>query len=196
MENINKKPLFCICGESACGKDTLVSLLIEKYEGKLKEICSYTTRPMRDGETEGKEHYFVTEEMFHEIKEKNGDKVLAYTKICAESNPDGFEYMALVDELEHANMYIIDPKGIKYLKEFYPESNLVIIYITSSLQDRIYRASQRSDFDTQFKNRVISEFEQFLDFNIKKEYDYIIYNENFKQTESLNALCYIIDKYI
>ena len=54
---IMKKTLFCIAGETCSGKDTLVSELIKKNPDVLKAVCSYTTRPKRDNETEGKEHY-------------------------------------------------------------------------------------------------------------------------------------------
>ena len=199
--HIYTKPLICICGETASGKDTLVSKLLQAYDdgrNLVKAICSYASRPMRDGEEEGKEHYFVSKEEFQVLKEKYKDDILAYTKICSKENPDGYEYMALINELEHANIYIIDPQGLKYLKEKFGDRipNIVVIYITAPLDHRIERAKSRSDFNTQFKDRVMREFEQFLDFNINKEYNYVIHNDNGKDIESFATLCDIIQKYI
>lgn len=196
--HIYTKPLFCICGESASGKDTLVSKLLKVYENLLQAVCSYASRPMRDNEKEGIEHYFRTREEFQVLKENHKDDILAYTKICSKENPDGYEYMALIDELEHANIYIIDPQGLRYLKEKFGDRipNIVVIYITAPLDHRVSRAKTRSDFNTQFKKRVMQEYEQFLDFNINEEYDYIIHNENGKEEESFTTLCNIINKYI
>jgi len=199
--NIYTKPLFCICGETASGKDKITSMVLDDLSSisdKVKAICSYTSRPMRDNEEEGREHYFVTQEEFQVLKEKYKDDILAYTKICSKNNPDGYEYMALLNELEKANVYIIDPQGLKYLKEHFGDriTNIVVVYITASLPDRISRAKSRSDFHTQFKNRVINEFEQFLDFNMNEEYDYIIQNNNGEEVNSFYQLCDIIEKYI
>lgn len=183
--------LFCICGETASGKDTLVNKIISMYPDHLRAVCSYSTRPKRDHEVEGVEHYFVSTDEFNLIKEQNEDKIIAYTKISSNENSDGFEYMALEDELQKSNIYIIDPNGIKYLKDKFkdnPNLHIITIYITTSLQNRINRARNRSDFDTEFKKRVMNEFEQFLDFNIENGFDYIIYNDDNQMGNSLQEL--------
>ena len=169
-----KKTLFCIVGETCSGKDTMVSRLIKEYPDLLKAVCSYASRPKRENEEEGREHYFVSEEEFATIKKEleEKDELVAYTKIVSSSNPDGYEYMASLDAVKDSNLYIIDPKGIKFLKEHFADriENIVVIYITATLPDRIWRARFRSDFNTEFRNRVINEFEQFLDFNLNIEY--------------------------
>ena len=58
MENLYKQPnnknkLFCILGQSACGKSTIVDLLIieiNKQNLNIKQIQSSTTRKPREGE--------------------------------------------------------------------------------------------------------------------------------------------------
>ena len=119
-----KKKLYCICGMTASGKDSLVNRLVNDYPDKLKTICSYTTRPKRDNETDGKEHYFISKVEFNQLMKAKPDNILAYTKICSKENPDGYEYMALDNELKTANVYIIDPKGVKYLKEKYSKKSV------------------------------------------------------------------------
>lgn len=196
--NIYTKPLFCICGETSSGKDTLIRMIMNYFQDVLKPVCSHTSRPMREGEVDGREHYFDSHEEFQRIKKENSDKILAYTKIESKENHDGYEYMALLDELDHANVYIIDPLGLKYLKEHFGDriTNIVVIYITAPLQERVLRARSRSDFNTQFKKRVMNEYEQFLDFNINQEYDYVIKNYDDRCTESFEVLVSIIQKYL
>ena len=46
------KKLFCVMGKSASGKDTIYKKLLERMP-ELGTATLYTTRPMRDGETDG-----------------------------------------------------------------------------------------------------------------------------------------------
>ena len=52
--------IFYLMGKSASGKDTIYKRLLNECPG-LHPIVLYTTRPMRDGELQGVEYYFVSE---------------------------------------------------------------------------------------------------------------------------------------
>ncbi len=54
--------IFCLMGKSATGKDTIYQEIMLRGELNIKRIIPYTTRPLREGETEGKEYFFCTEE--------------------------------------------------------------------------------------------------------------------------------------
>ena len=56
-------------GKSSSGKDTIYKKIREKLP-QLKRITPYTTRPIREGETDGVEYFFVDEERLNELKEK------------------------------------------------------------------------------------------------------------------------------
>lgn len=51
--------IFYVMGKSASGKDTIYKELRERIP-ELKTVVLYTTRPIRDGETEGVEYHFTT----------------------------------------------------------------------------------------------------------------------------------------
>lgn len=61
--------IFYILGKSSTGKDTIYKRILEDKSLNLKDIVLYTTRPIRDGETNGKSYHFVTEEEYKKIKE-------------------------------------------------------------------------------------------------------------------------------
>ena len=61
--------IFCLMGKSSTGKDTIFKRLTEDEELNLKTIVSYTTRPVRDGEEEGKEYFFVDETRLKELED-------------------------------------------------------------------------------------------------------------------------------
>lgn len=192
---MRKKKLYCICGQSASGKDTLVNDLVNRYPDKLKTVCSYTNRPKRDNETEGKEHYFVSKVDFDILMKTNPENILAYTKICSDECPNGYEYMALDSELDKANVYIIDPRGIKYLKEKYSDKyNIVVIYIHANYEQRKARAkASRSDFEAEFEKRAKAENERFRDFIENREYDYIVFNSDDSYQSSSFMLAILLD---
>ena len=56
--------LFCIMGKSASGKDTVYKALVNDPELHLHTVVPYTTRPIREGEAEGENYYFVDESVF------------------------------------------------------------------------------------------------------------------------------------
>ena len=64
--------LITITGPSGAGKDTVARMLSEMSGYKV--LCSYTTRPKREGEIDGVEHHFV------ETCNVPRDKMLAYTQ--------------------------------------------------------------------------------------------------------------------
>ena len=62
--------LFVISGPSGVGKGTIANMIAERNPNVFVSV-SMTTRPARQGETDGKDYYFVTRETF-EQKIKNG----------------------------------------------------------------------------------------------------------------------------
>ena len=57
--------IYCVMGKSSSGKDTVYKKLKEQYK-EFRLIVPYTTRPIREGEKDGVEYYFVSEELIQE----------------------------------------------------------------------------------------------------------------------------------
>ena len=53
MKFNNVKKIFCICGFSSSGKDSITTRV--SSELNIPILISHTTRPMRDGEQEGRD---------------------------------------------------------------------------------------------------------------------------------------------
>lgn len=60
--------IFYILGKSSTGKDTIYKKILEDKELNLKDIILYTTRPIRDGEINGKSYHFINEEEYIDIR--------------------------------------------------------------------------------------------------------------------------------
>lgn len=53
--------IYYLLGKSATGKDTLYKEIL-KWRPKLRTVTMYTTRPIREGETDGVEYFFTDRE--------------------------------------------------------------------------------------------------------------------------------------
>lgn len=140
-------------------------------------VCSYATRPMREGEVNGREHYFVTKEQMKELLKT--EHVIAYTK----SEKTGVEYFATAESVLADNViYIINPKGIAYLKEHLPEDfRLLQIYVYLDEPEIERRAMLRKDDPDAFLARINDEREEFDTYYNNKEYDYVVDNRKSKE---------------
>jgi guanylate kinase len=166
--------LICIMGESSCGKDSLVSKLCERTGHTA--ICSYTTRPRRDGE--GDTHIFVDDTLYEEMLLEN--KIAAFTEIS------GYKYWTTTDQLYRNTYYIIDPIGVKVLKSLdLPNIRFVTIYINVPESLRKERAMKRGDRPDVYRKRCLSEREQFRQMKKDMDVDYVVSNVDFAKAYSI-----------
>lgn len=112
-----KPIIIAIVGASGSGKTTLSMYLYEKCQ--IPHICSYTTRPMRENEINGREHWFVS--MTRPIP----PDPLAYTYF------GGHHYWAEHKQVsKDISTYVVDEKGLKELKDKWSDRyDIVSIYI-------------------------------------------------------------------
>ena len=60
--------IFYLMGKSASGKDTIYKRVKDQLP-ELKTIVIYTTRPIREGEKDGVEYFFVDDNRLQELQE-------------------------------------------------------------------------------------------------------------------------------
>ena len=61
--------IYYLMGKSASGKDHIYENLIQETAMDLKPFVLYTTRPIRSGEQDGREYFFVDEKRLSELRE-------------------------------------------------------------------------------------------------------------------------------
>ena len=166
-QQTEKKTILCTVGRTGSGKNYISERLSTILDYPL--VVSHTTRPKRDNETNGVEHWFDSKEEFDDLMQNN--TVIAYTKIGE------YEYCALLEDIGDNAIYIIDPHGIEYLKQnFKNQINLKIIYIYCDEYIRRARASTRSDFKTKWEQRNKDEDAQFTEFEANRKWNLLIDN--------------------
>lgn len=162
------KFIIAIVGMTSSGKDTICQYIKDTYG--IDMIVSHTTRPMRDYETQGKEHWFNTDEEFDKFDKS---KMFAYTKF-PQTN---YRYCTTIEDMKDDMMtYIINPDGIKSLRESQKRIDFDFITIYCNLPEEVIRqrAILRGDKRELIEARIASEKAEFLDFYCKSDYDYCV----------------------
>lgn len=180
------KTIIAIIGRSGSGKDTIKNYLKDKYN--YKEVISFSTRPIRENEVNGREHYFISKDEMTKLLDNN--KLIAYLDM---TNPNdeprsGYEYGCTIDELLNSNLYIIDPSGLEELKQNIKNNNLdidvksIYIYADANVRkNRIVNSNRFSNIassEQEYINRENNENHLFNSFESEQLYDYCINNSD------------------
>lgn len=145
--------IYLIVGRTASGKDHIVKLLKKKG---LSYVKSYATREPRTPDEDT--HIFISKE---ESPAYEKDKV-------AKTVIGDTEYFATRQQVENADVYVIDPKAIDILVNNMPDQVFHLIYIMADPMQRKIHAIQRETnkilAEQKFDERNIAEDEQFYQF--------------------------------
>ena len=129
-------------GKSATGKDSIYHEIVKRCP-QLREIITYTTRPMREGETYGKEYYFVTKEEMYEMRE-NG-KIIECREYDTVLGP-WFYFTADDGQLDFDKgdyILISTLEGYEKLQAAFGIGSIVPVYIEVDDLERLERAVRR-----------------------------------------------------
>lgn len=129
-------------GKSATGKDSIYHEIVKRCP-QLREVITYTTRPMREGETYGKEYYFVTKEEMYEMRE-NG-KIIECREYDTVLGP-WFYFTADDGQLDFDKgdyILISTLEGYEKLQAAFGIGSIVPVYIEVDDLERLERAVRR-----------------------------------------------------
>lgn len=135
--------IFCVMGKSATGKDTVYQKLLAENSLNLKRIIPYTTRPIREGEENGREYYFCTEEDVQRYEaEGRIVELRAYNTVYGI-----WKYFTLNDgniQLEKENYLLIGTlEAYIKIRDYFGEEKVTPIYIEVEDGERLLRAITR-----------------------------------------------------
>ena len=135
--------IFCVMGKSATGKDTIYQKLLNESKLDLKRIIPYTTRPIREGEVEGREYHFCTEEDVQKL-EKAGRivELRAYNTVYGV-----WKYFTVDDgniQLDKENYLLIGTlEAYTKIRDYFGADKVLPIYIEVEDGERLLRAIAR-----------------------------------------------------
>lgn len=164
--------IFYLMGKSSTGKDSIYGQLSEDAGLGLKKIVLYTTRPIRAGETDGVEYFFVDDKTMSELEaagkiiEKRAyhtvHGVWSYFTVCDEQiDLKNNDYLVIGTLESYVNM-----------KKYFVENALVPVYIEVDDGVRLQRALDRERAQEQPKyrelcRRYLADSDDFSEENIQ-----------------------------
>lgn len=133
--------IFYLMGKSASGKDTIYKK-VKKQIPELKTIVIYTTRPIREGERDGVEYFFVDDNRLQQLQEAG--KVIELREYNTVHGI--WKYFTADDgqfDREDHLIAIGTLESYVQLKKYFGEEKLVPIYIEVEDGVRLERALSR-----------------------------------------------------
>ncbi len=134
--------IFCLLGKSAVGKDHIYRNLLADATLGLIPAVSYTTRPMRRGETDGESYHFISEEELRSLQEDG--RIIekrTYDTMC------GLWSYATVDDgnWDPDRNYLTEGtlESFISLRQYFGETRVIPFYIEVEDGERLQRALRR-----------------------------------------------------
>lgn len=169
--------IIAIVGASGSGK-TYFSRLLQN-ELNVFAVVSYTTRPERENETEGKDYYFIGK-----------NHAIPFCEMLTHTKFGGYEYFALRDQVppEGNCTYVVDESGVQVLKRMHGERYRVVTVLVRSG----YAALEARGVDQEriFQDRTRRQLpDAFYDFVIDNDGTLTEYEEIIRETYQKIRLC-------
>jgi guanylate kinase len=172
LDGVERRGLmFVLSSPSGAGKTTLSRLLIDRSPG-LKMSVSATTRPMRPGEVEGRDYFFVDKARF-EAMAKQGE-LLEWATVFDNRYGTPREPVETALASGQDVLFDIDWQGTQQLREK-ARADVVSVFIlppsAADLEKRLHSRAQDSDEVIRGRmSRASHEMSHWA------EYDYIVIN--------------------
>ena len=166
--------IIVLLGASGSGKSTIENQLSTQYG--FEKIVSYTTRKPRDNEVNGKDYWFIDNDTFREIM--NRDLFAEHD----EYSQNRLYGTLKSDYVDGNKVVVLTPNGLRQLKKNCPDDNIFTVLVKASLGTRVKRYIDRCGVDkfnfddkNEIASRVERDYSMFL--GLEKEVDLVIHND-------------------
>ncbi len=184
MSPIRKSIVYIISAPSGSGKSTLVNELLRLVPG-LDFSISYTTRPPRGSEQNGKQYHFVSREEFEQMI--RDDEFLEHASVYG-TNYYGTARRFLREAEQKGNDLLldIDVQGAAQIKQKLPEA-ISIFVLPPDRKTLEWRLRKRGeDSDETIHRRLDAARREIEKYD---KYDYILINDKLEESsDSLQAI--------
>ena len=166
--------IIVLLGASGSGKSTLEHELATHHG--FEKIISYTTRQPRNNEENGKDYWFIDNDTFRDIM--NRDLFGEHD----EYSQNRLYGTLKSDYVDGNKVVVLTPNGLRQLKKNCPNEDILTVLVEASLGTRVKRYIDRCGVDkfnfddkNEIASRVERDYSMFL--GLEKEVDLVIHND-------------------
>lgn len=165
--------LIVLSGPSGVGKGTVRKALFDMEDHDLTYSVSMTTRPMREGEVDGVDYYFVSKEDFEKRISENG--FLEYEQFFGNYYGTPRDKVEQQLDLGHEVVLEIEVQGALKVRDQVKDAVFIFLVPPSkkALKDRLISRGTEDDktIDTRLEKAE-------KEFQLAHKYDYIVVNDD------------------
>jgi guanylate kinase len=191
MAAVSRGVLVIVSSPSGAGKTTLTRRLLTEFGPQLEFSVSYTTRPIRPGEVNGRDYWFVTPEVFQGMVERGEFAEYAWVH----QNRYGTARAPIDTALGAGRdvIFDVDWQGGKNLSAQWPRDSLKIFILPPDVETLTSRLRQRAtDAPEVIERRVGKALEELEHY---PEYEHLIVNDDLERAYALLRATYLTRRY-
>jgi len=164
--------LIVMSGPGGVGKDTLIAMLRAR-DPRLCYSVSYTTRPRRDYEVDGKHYRFVDDERF--------ERLAAEGVLLEHARVNGYLYGTSASRIEEALgrgrdvILKIDVQGMEQVRQRRPDA--VSIFISPPSMEELMRRRQRRGSEPEAMIEARQRLAE-VEMGYAERYDHVVVNDD------------------
>lgn len=168
--------LYVVSAPSGAGKTTICRTICDR-DPRVRLSVSYTTRPPRPGEEEGRDYSFIDEEEFRDMVE--GGEFVEWAKV--HGNFYGTSRLRLEEMLGMGLDVLldIDVQGARQIRRGFSACTLVFVLPPSFDVLMVRLRGRMSDSDASIRERLRTAREEMVEY---RKYDYVIVNDILEET--------------
>src|SRR4030067_868164 len=170
--------VFVISAPSGSGKTTICRMLLQRLEN-IELSISYTTRPRKQGETDGKDYYFIKPEKFDKMASLR--EFLEFASVYGNRYGTSREAVRAIVSRGRDAVLEIDVQGGRKVKQELPGAVLVAIFPPDwrSLAKRLGGRGRDSSEEMRARLRAAADEAREL-----LSYDYLVVDDNLEAAGS------------
>jgi guanylate kinase len=191
MPGVSRGVLVIVSSPSGAGKTTLTRRLLGEFGPQLEFSVSYTTRPMRPGEVDGRDYWFVSPETFEGMVERQEFAEHAWVH----QNRYGTAKAPIDTALAAGRdvIFDVDWQGGRHLSERWPQDSLKIFILPPDEEALARRLRQRAtDAPDVIARRLAKAKEELEHYG---EYEHLIVNDELERAYGLLRAIYLTRRY-
>jgi len=175
--------LWVIAAPSGAGKTSLVRALLERNP-QLRFSISYTTRPKRSSEVQGRDYFFVTEPEFLELVRRKA--FLEHARVFDNLYGTSREHVQELLDAGHSVLLEIDWQGARQVREHAPESGSIFILPPNVPELERRLRGRGTDSEATIRRRLR---DSLADMTHWPEFEHVVINDDFAvATRRLEAI--------